>query len=94
MHPLLSKYLLELMVAKWDNGLPSTAQLIFTTHDMELMTEELFRPDQIWVAEKDNIGNSKLYPLSQFKLLNGKNLKTTYLQGLYGGIPHFKTENE
>ncbi|MDB5283341.1 MAG: RloA protein [Bacteroidota bacterium] len=88
MHSLLSKHLLQNI-----NGFAkSKAQLIFTTHDTNLMTRELFRPDQIWIAEKDSFGNSKLFPLSEFKLLKGKDLKTTYMQGLYGGIPHFKTK--
>lgn len=90
MHSLLSKHLLLAINSKFGNDKPSTAQLIFTTHDTNLMTRELFRPDQIWIAEKDGLGNSKLFPLSEFKLLKGKDLKTTYMQGLYGGIPHFK----
>jgi AAA15 family ATPase/GTPase len=91
MHSLLSKHLLKAFNAKFGDKNASTAQLIFTTHDTNLMTRELFRPDQIWIAEKDDLGNSKLFPLSDFKLLKGKDLQTTYMQGLYGGIPHLKT---
>jgi len=89
MHTKLSKYLLD-NFPLWHHGKESNAQLIFTTHDTNLLTRELFRPDQIWFTEKDEIGNSKLYPLSQFKLLKGKSIESTYLQGLYGGIPHLK----
>jgi hypothetical protein len=91
MHSLLSKHLLKAFNSKFGNSTSSTAQLIFTTHDTNLMTRELFRPDQIWIAEKDDLGNSKLFPLSDFKLLKGKDLNTTYMQGLYGGIPSLKT---
>ncbi len=93
MHSLLSKHLLSLVNEILPEGRGSKAQLIFTTHDTNLLTRELFRPDQIWFTEKDSIGNSKLYPLSDFKLLKGKNLETTYLQGLYGGIPHLKRKD-
>gem|GEM_PF-4821747 len=94
MHSLLTKHLLHAI--NWQSpitGKKSNAQLIFTTHDTNLLTRELFRPDQIWIMEKDGIGNSNLYSLSQFKALKGLNLESGYLQGLYGGIPHFKNKD-
>jgi AAA15 family ATPase/GTPase len=93
MHSLLTKHLIQIINTRWENGLFNYAQLIFTTHDTNLMTRELFRPDQIWISERDEFGNSKLYSLSQFKLLKGQSLESNYLQGLYGGIPHFNNMN-
>ena len=64
------------------------AQLIFTTHDTNLLNQDLLRRDQIWFAERDELGNSKLIPLSDFKVKKGINLENSYLQGVYGGIPN------
>lgn len=42
------------------------AQLIFTTHDTNLLDQEIFRRDQIWFAQKDIYGKSELYSLLDF----------------------------
>ncbi len=84
MHTLLSKHLISEFHSKNVNN----AQLIFTTHDTNLMNPELFRRDQIWIVDRDKLGNSKLYPLSDYNIKKGKILENSYLQGVYGGIPH------
>lgn len=44
------------------------AQLIFNTHDTNLLSLDLFRRDQIWFAEKDpKKGATELYPLDDFQ---------------------------
>lgn len=91
-HTLLSKFLIEEFTLESSKLVKATSQLIFTTHDTNLMTRELFRPDQIWLTEKDGLGNSTLQALSEFKLNRSKDLEKTYLQGLYGGIPHLKNQ--
>jgi AAA15 family ATPase/GTPase len=88
MHTHLSKFLLEdfsVLTANKDHP-----QLIFTTHDTNLMKKELFRPDQIWIVDRDELGNSKLHSMSQFKLNKVKDIEQGYLDGLYGGIPYLK----
>lgn len=66
------------------------SQLIFTTHDTNLLNQDLLRRDQIWFAERDEFGNSKLIPLSDYKVKKGINLENSYLQGVYGGIPNLE----
>jgi hypothetical protein len=66
---------------------PHGAQLIFTTHDTNLLGAGLLRRDQIWFTEKNNDGASHLYPLSDFKPRKEENLQSGYLQGRYGAIP-------
>lgn len=45
------------------------AQLIFNTHDTNLLSLDIFRRDQIWFAEKDpKKGATDLYPLDDFSV--------------------------
>lgn len=62
-------------------------QLIFTTHESNLLDQKIFRPDEIWFAQKDFNGSSKLYSLSDFKIHNTIDIENGYLKGRFGGIP-------
>lgn len=65
----------------------SKGQLIYTTHTTKLLNQqELLRPDEIWLTEKEN-GNSKMYSVNDFKIHNTINLENGYLDGRYGAIP-------
>jgi hypothetical protein len=63
------------------------AQLIFNTHDTNLLNESLLRRDEVWFTEKDETGATRLYPLSDFKPRREENLQRGYLQGRYGATP-------
>ena len=67
------------------------AQIIFTTHDTNLLgttqVEPVLRRDQVWLTEKDNEGATVLYPLTDYKPRKAENLERGYLQGRYGAIP-------
>lgn len=82
-HPLLIKEL----ISKFSNNPNSKGQLIFSTHESNLLDQEIFRQDEIWFAEKDKNGCTDLYPLSEFKEHHTKNIRKGYLNGRYGGIP-------
>lgn len=62
-------------------------QLIFSTHESNLLDQSIFRPDEIWFAQKDFEGSSKIYALSDFKIHNTINIENGYLKGRFGGIP-------
>jgi hypothetical protein len=70
---------------------PRNAQLIFTTHDTNLLGttdgDPVLRRDQVWLTEKDGEGATVLYPLTDFKPRKAENLERGYLQGRYGAIP-------
>ena len=51
LHPLITCAIIRLFNSKDKN--PHNAQLIFATHDTNLLNKDLFRRDQIWFAEKD-----------------------------------------
>ena len=82
-HPVLIKSILrKISESKMKGG-----QLIFTTHESCLLDLDVFRPDEIWFAQKDTAQSTKLYPLSDFKIHNTANIERGYLTGRYGGIP-------
>jgi len=82
-HPLLIKEL----ISKFSSDSNSKGQLIFSTHESNLLDQEIFRQDEIWFAEKDKNACTDLYPLSEFKEHHTKNIRKGYLNGRYGGIP-------
>lgn len=66
---------------------PRGAQIIFTTHDTNILDKASLRRDQIWFTEKDAEGGTHLYPLTDFKPRKNENLARGYLQGRYGAVP-------
>lgn len=64
-------------------------QLIFTTHDVMLMDQDLLRRDEIWVAERGRDNVSVLIAFEEFKdIRKDKDIRRSYLLGRMGGIPH------
>lgn len=63
-------------------------QLIFTTHEVNILKEELIRRDEVWFVERGRDNSSKVYSLDIFKLSN-KKIIDSYLDGNFGGIPIF-----
>lgn len=73
------------------------AQLIFASHDTNILTQKLFRRDQIWFTEKDIYGATHLYSLIDFGTRKDTSLEKNYLEGRYGSIPaitELEYENE
>ncbi len=90
LHPLVTRELIGLFNSQETN--PKQAQIIFTTHDTNLLSNKLFRRDQIWFIEKDSLYASHLYSLAEIKvdeskIRNDASFEDGYLQGRYGGIP-------
>lgn len=65
----------------------NNAQLIFASHDTNILTQKLFRRDQIWFTEKDLYGSTHLYSLIDFGTRKDTSLEKNYLEGKYGSIP-------
>ena len=88
LHPELVKLLVGLFNNKMSN--PNNAQLVFTTHETGMLSQELFRRDQIWFCEKGEDQATKLYPLSDFRPRKDvTNIESAYLSGRYGALPFF-----
>lgn len=64
-------------------------QIIFTTHDTSLLSLDLFRRDQIWFVEMNNLDRSTdVYSLAELKnVRKEENYGRGYITGKYGAIP-------
>ena len=82
-HPIMIKDI----VRKLSESTTAKGQLIFTTHESGLLDQNIFRPDEIWFAQKDAEQVTQLYPLSDFNIHKTANIENGYLNGRYGGIP-------
>lgn len=86
LHTLLTRQLVSGFLASCSED--SRSQLLFTTHDVLLMDQDLLRRDEMWVLERSVDGSSKLASFSEFKDVRyDKDIRKSYLQGRLGGIP-------
>ncbi|WP_445501302.1 AAA family ATPase [Microvirga sp. G4-2] len=84
MHPHLARLIVDLFQNRETNT--GGAQIIFTTHDTNLLDQTLLRRDQIWFVEKGGC-RSTLYSLLEFSPRKDESLENGYLLGRYGAIP-------
>lgn len=85
LHPLLTRFILSLFNSSANN---KNAQLIFATHDTNLLNNNRFRRDQIWFTEKDQYGVSSLYSLIELQGVRKEaSFGKDYILGKYGAIP-------
>ena len=85
LHPALTRKIIELFHSSKTN--PNNAQLIFATHDTNLLDNQLMRRDQIWFTEKNRMGATDLYSLAELKVRNDALYQKDYIEGRYGAIP-------
>lgn len=91
LHPLLTRNIALLFMDSKKN--PYGAQLIFATHDTNLLDLDIIRRDQIWFAEKDKVESTDIYSLVEFRDKEGQkghndcDIKCDYIRGRYGSIP-------
>lgn len=83
-HPVIIKELVKLFLI---GGKGRAGQLIFTTHECNLLDLDLLRQDEIWFMEKNETGESSLYSLSNFKPRFDKDIRKGYLEGQFSKIP-------
>ena len=87
LHPNLTSAIVGLFNSLTSN--PKRSQLIFTTHDTNLLDLHKMRRDQIWFIDKDKTSASRLYSLAEFKIRNDdSSLEDDYIKGRYGATPH------
>lgn len=88
LHPNLVCKIVSLFNSKELNR--QNAQLIFNTHDTNLLSSGLFRRDQIWFTDKNKYGEAKLYSLADFKseeVRKTEPFEENYIRGKYGAVP-------
>lgn len=88
LHPNLVCKIVSLFNSKEFNK--KNAQLIFNTHNTNLLSSGLFRRDQVWFTNKDKFGEAKLYSLADFKsseVRKKESFEDNYIMGKYGAVP-------
>jgi AAA15 family ATPase/GTPase len=92
LHPTLTRRIVELFNSKEHN--PKNAQLIFVTHDINLLDPSLLRRDQIYFAEKNLAGETSLYSLINVGgVRNDASYENDYMKGKYGALQYLKEFN-
>lgn len=91
LHPFLVQYIVEIFNDAEINK--NGSQLIFNTHDTNLLDLNILRRDQIWFTEKNSeTGESDLYSLSDFSVRKQENVEKGYMLGRYGAVPFIKND--
>ncbi|MCT6700884.1 AAA family ATPase [Rheinheimera sp. 4Y26] len=91
LHPNLSKLFLEKFLSTDTHA----GQFIVTTHQSELLDLKLIRRDEIWFAQKEWNQSTSLYSLNDYSTRHDKDIRSAYLNGLFGAIPIVeRTSNE
>lgn len=90
LHPFVTKLIIMLFQSEKINK--RNAQLIFTSHDVSVMDRDLLRKDQIWLASKNDPGESELFSLQDFDgLREDTPFEKWYMAGKFGGLPNIKS---
>lgn len=87
MHPLVLDNLVRQFQSK---NATKTNQLVCVTHYTTLLTEDLFRCDEIWFVDKTEEG-SEIYSLDQFENNSDGSVSEDYLTGRFGALPVFRS---
>ena len=94
LHPKLLRYIISLFTNRNINK--NGAQLLFTSHDMSTMKNDLFRRDEIWFAALNKERSSEIYSLYEIRREDGTRINATasfdkqYLEGRYGADPYLR----
>jgi hypothetical protein len=93
LHVLLIKKLFELVLSN-HHFVNTESQLIATTHKVHLLDlKNLFRKDEIWLVEKDHMGQSIAYSLANAEI-DHLDLMNGYLNGRFGALPFVRNIRE
>ena len=97
LHPLLLKRVLSDYLSTLDRDFAT--QLIFTTHNAELIDQDILRRDEILFLEREETGDCVLSKLSDFRDEKGNTVRfdslihKRYLRGDFGGVPQLPFVN-
>lgn len=86
LHPHMLAPILDLFTNSATN--PHNAQLLFTSHSMEVLN--LLPKSQVMLVEKDELNESQAWRLDAVKgIRSDDNFYAKYMAGAYGAIPRF-----
>ena len=86
LHDMLSTEIVKQFIK---NNKKTNCQLIFTTHNTNLMKSHMLRRDQIWFSQMTSQHTTELYSLSDLKNAPKPtaDFAESYLNGKYGAVP-------
>jgi AAA15 family ATPase/GTPase len=83
LHPIIT----ELLIKYFQSNHSDNSQLIFTTHETFILNKD-FRSDQIWFAQKNQLGETELFSAQDFEgVREDIPFEKWYLGGKFGAIP-------
>lgn len=95
LHPKLLRYIVSMFANRSINKYG--AQLLFTSHDMSTLKNDVFRRDEIWFAASNDQHESEIYSLHEIRKEDNKRINNTaaydkqYLEGRYGADPYLRS---
>lgn len=91
LHPVLVDGLLKIFLQSNVNN-----QLIITTHELKTLDFDLVRRDEIWFAEKNDLAESRIYSLEEFKDVArfDRKIDKAYMEGRFGAIANIDDDYE
>jgi AAA15 family ATPase/GTPase len=82
---------LEFFISTFLNN-STQSQLLFTTHNQNLLDSELLSNDEIWFVQKDKTGGSEFFSFTEFKdVPSGVSRRKLYKAGAFGALPFIST---
>jgi hypothetical protein len=93
LHPDLARHFVNMFLAN-----TTDYQLLFTTHDINLLAIDDLRKDVVWFTEKKEDGSTDLFSLAEFNIRNETSFANAYSIGKFGAKPNlgsiFVVQNE
>jgi len=85
LHTYWTNHIVKLLYEELDS------QLLFATHDSNLIDLPIFEKDQIYTVDKNYYGETEILSLADFTgIKKNDSLEKMYLAGKFGGIPSIK----
>lgn len=89
LHPKLT---VQFVKKYFSNAEERRIQLVTTTHESRLMSHDIVRRDEIWIADQNDDASTKLFSLEDKQVRIDKVLDQNYIDNVWGGVPVFEDE--
>ncbi|WP_419905430.1 AAA family ATPase [Kiloniella sp.] len=89
LHPDITTSIIKTFL---ENTAGKQSQIIVTTHETNLLDQDLVRKDEIWFVQKNT--HSTLYSLEEYQPRFDKDVRRGYLAGRFGGLPRLSNSRK
>lgn len=91
LHPKLT---IQFVKKYFSSAKNKNIQLVTTTHESRIMSHDIVRRDEIWIADTNEDKSTKLFSLEDKQVRIDKVLDQNYMDNVWGGVPVFEDEEE